>query len=1019
MMPSRSMKYNPAFLSDEALIASFVSRHVDLELILETIQENADDSNQHVLLIGPRGIGKTTLVLRVAAEIRAADDLQERWYPLVFGEESYGVSTPGEFWLEALLHLGGQTQDERWQQAYEELRTERDEDRLRRRALIQLMDFADEHGKRLLLIVENLNMLIGAQMSSDDAWGLRHTLVNEPRLMLLGTATSRFEEVEDYGQALYDLFKLVELEPLGDEDTRALWTSITGKTPSSQQIRPVQILTGGNPRLIRILSEFAADVSFSELMDDMIHLVDEHTEYFKHHLDSLPVQERKVFVALADLWDPSPARKVAELARLDVNKASALLRRLTDRGAVTVPYQRGRAKYYQVAERMYNVYHLMRRRGQAASRVQAVVRFMTHLYQGEQLAQATRSMLEEASDLTCEQRRPHLLAYQTILERANEPALHDQLVEAAAPYLTAMPDAPASVLEMMGDLETESLAALTAPSEKRADLLELDIDEVDDTETLLSIALALTEQPDRQGEAETAYRKVLQKESENLPAHVGLGGLLNLQGRHSEALEVLERIFTLDFALDEVNSLAWHSKGAALKGLGRNKEALGAYEQTLALNETNALAWQGKGVVLLNIGRHQEALEAFEQALALGETSTYTWHGKGGALKGLGRHKEALDAYNQALALDETRASVWYGEGFVFLNLDRHEEALDAFAQALALDKTEAHAWRGKGFALYSLGRPKEAIEAFEQALALNETDADVWLVKGVALKSLRRHEEALHAFDRLLALNEISAPVWSEKGATLVHLGRHKEALDAFEHALALNETNVATWHNKGTALSKLDRPKEALDAFERVLTLDKENTAAWYSKGLALLDLDRPEEALDALEESLRHFDHAPETLNSLAWMFYETGWSARFSQAEAWARRAVEQEPDNGYYRHTLATLLGAQDQWPEALSHAHQFLHDTNVVEATLDEVINFFVGAAAAGRDDEALQQILASPSAELLEPLTVALRMRHDQEVNVAREIYEVARDVIGRIEARIEAREEMHHDASEEAAKA
>ncbi len=70
MTAIKAMKYNPAFLTDEALIDFFVARHVELDLILETIRENTDESNQHILIIGPRGIGKTMLVLRVAAEIR-------------------------------------------------------------------------------------------------------------------------------------------------------------------------------------------------------------------------------------------------------------------------------------------------------------------------------------------------------------------------------------------------------------------------------------------------------------------------------------------------------------------------------------------------------------------------------------------------------------------------------------------------------------------------------------------------------------------------------------------------------------------------------------------------------------------------------------------------------------------------------------------------------------------------------------------------------------------------------------
>lgn len=91
------MKYNPAFLSEEELIQSFVVRQVDLDLIIETIRENSGSSNQHILIIGPRGMGKTMLVLRAAAHITNDKDLNKMWYPLVFSEESYEVWTAAEF----------------------------------------------------------------------------------------------------------------------------------------------------------------------------------------------------------------------------------------------------------------------------------------------------------------------------------------------------------------------------------------------------------------------------------------------------------------------------------------------------------------------------------------------------------------------------------------------------------------------------------------------------------------------------------------------------------------------------------------------------------------------------------------------------------------------------------------------------------------------------------------------------------------------------------------------------------
>ncbi|NQT86279.1 hypothetical protein HQ560_05905, partial [bacterium] len=59
-------KYNPRETPAEELQATFVAREELLESVLGDLRARAADPvNQHVLLIGPRGIGKTNMLLMV------------------------------------------------------------------------------------------------------------------------------------------------------------------------------------------------------------------------------------------------------------------------------------------------------------------------------------------------------------------------------------------------------------------------------------------------------------------------------------------------------------------------------------------------------------------------------------------------------------------------------------------------------------------------------------------------------------------------------------------------------------------------------------------------------------------------------------------------------------------------------------------------------------------------------------------------------------------------------------------
>jgi predicted transcriptional regulator len=407
-------KYNPGFSSDEDLISAFVVRQIELQQILQTLEENTGRTYQHLLLVGARGTGKTMLVRRVAAEVRQSETLRQNWYPLVFGEESYRILSAGEFWLEALCHLAAQNPNSKWQGIYEDLRKEKDEKRLQQRSIANLMDFADEQGKQILLIVENLNTLFDEQMSDGDGWDLRHTLQTEPRLMLLGTATGRFDEIDNVDKAWFEFFALYVMEPLKLSECRQLWISITNEDLSENQMRPMQILTGGNPRLLQVLAEFAKGMSFRDLMANLTQLIDSHTDYFKSLLDNLPATERKVFVELLEIWKPASTNQIASAARLEVSKTSALLNRLLNRGAIELVKQPGKKKYYQVSERLFNIYYLMRKRGAADDRVKVAVDFMSIFY--SDLTEQVKWIAEEAFLLPIDERNEHMLTLKALIE---------------------------------------------------------------------------------------------------------------------------------------------------------------------------------------------------------------------------------------------------------------------------------------------------------------------------------------------------------------------------------------------------------------------------------------------------------------------------------------------------------------------------------------------------------------------------------------------------------------------------
>ena len=594
-MAISTKSHNPGFLTDDELRAMFCVRTGELESLIETLRENTGESNQHVVVVGPRGSGKTTLLLRVALEVRSDPELSSRLYPIVFAEESYSVSTCGEFWLECLTCLARQEPyrpgEPDLRRTVADVRKERDDRVLRERCLGVLLDFAERGGKRLVLHVENLNMLFSDMMDPDAEWCLRRTLQTEPRIMMIGSATSRFGEIDRPDRALYDLFRVLTLHALDRDESAVLCESVSGRALDDGVVRRLQILTGGSPRLLAIVARLGAERSFRTLMSDLLDLVDEHTAYFKSHLESLPAQERRVYLALLELWKPATAREVGERARMETSKCSAQLRRLMGRGVVREEGGTDRRKQYYATERLYNIYYLLRRSRGTDSLVGALVRFMDAYYSRSELRGVVDEMVAEFGALDPGTR----LVYQLALAR-----------------FSSIPELAWHFYRKHPDLVPDDVRTVT---EEASALLERGGDKFENGD--LRGALAdLEDLLNRFGSrtTPTIHDSVVK-------ALVNKGVILMRLERGEEAVpafdKAVDKFETTDSPeLRPVVATALVNKSSFLSGVGRTKEAITVCDQLVGSFADDDSAAEPVATALFNRANMLGELNRVEDALA-------------------------------------------------------------------------------------------------------------------------------------------------------------------------------------------------------------------------------------------------------------------------------------------------------------------------------------------------------------------------------------------------------------------
>ena len=724
-MAASTRKYNPGFLTDDELVASFCVRTTEFEMLVENLRECTGASNPHQIVIGPRGSGKTSLLLRVAAEARRDAALAARCFPVVFPEESYEVSSAGEFWLECLTHLAAQAAPYREDEVdldrtVGDLRAVRDDRDLGDRCLGALLDFADRRGQRLLLLVENLNMLFRDMADRDAGWRLRKVLQTEPRIMLFASATSRFAEIDSPDRALYDLFVVRTLRPLDTDQCAVLWEAVADRPAARETVRSLEILTGGSPRLIAIVARFGAGRSFRELMADLLDLVDDHTEYFKSHLESLPAQERRVYLALAALWKPAAAREIAEHARLDPSQCSAQLARLGERGVVQVAGGSARRKRYYLTERLYNIYYLLRRRRGPDPLVEALVRFMEAYYSPQELMDIGAHMVGEIARLDPGTQALHQTALARLMELPALAGYRDELMTMMPAELRPVAPAARAAKELF---ETKIILPDSEPP---------------DEDTLA----ACEEMVLRFGESEDpAIQEWVAK------ALVNKGALLHgYLRRPDDAMatydEVVRRFGTSETPdLQGAVARALVGKGIAFDALQRQDDALAAFDEVVRrfgtsetpdLQKSVAQALVRKGIAFDALQRQDDALAAFDEVVRRFGTS-------------------------KTLVLQVIGAAALVGKGDAFLRLQRQDDALAAFNEVVHRFGTSetsflqgmiAQALVGKGDAFGALQRQDDALAAFDEVVrrfGTSETpDLQKIVVQALAKAALAEGNESV-----------------------------------------------------------------------------------------------------------------------------------------------------------------------------------------------------------------------------------------------------------------------------------
>jgi hypothetical protein len=406
--------FNPSRLSDAELEASFIVHQTLFEKLLNQIlNEKKGHVPQHHLIVGQRGMGKTTMLCRLAVELRKPE-FCGKYMPLQFPEEQYvEVDRLSKFWLNCLDSFADALEEEGDLAAVQNLdlkirslnRSSGDEGEVAREAQKLFEAIVKASKRRPVLLFDNFHLLL--ERLKEDDYTLRAFFMREDAPILIGASTAMPSDTSDYGAAFYDAFMIHLLHRLSLQEMQEVLkrlAAISGNAELTARIyqetprlATLRDLTGGNPRTTVLLFELFACGFSKDAYEDLESLLDQMTPLYQSRLEQLSEQSQLVLGALARNWSPASALQLTELTSLPRGSISTQLNRLEAIGMVEkVELSKGKKPGYQVAERFFNIWYLMRF---AARRQRSdlifLTRFLQEFYTPVELRQRAHDLVKQ------------------------------------------------------------------------------------------------------------------------------------------------------------------------------------------------------------------------------------------------------------------------------------------------------------------------------------------------------------------------------------------------------------------------------------------------------------------------------------------------------------------------------------------------------------------------------------------------------------------------------------------------
>jgi Flp pilus assembly protein TadD/Zn-dependent protease len=176
------------------------------------------------------------------------------------------------------------------------------------------------------------------------------------------------------------------------------------------------------------------------------------------------------------------------------------------------------------------------------------------------------------------------------------------------------------------------------------------------------------------------------------------GEVLQQLERYEEAIAAFDRTIETQ----PKNPDLWHNRALCLHNLEQYDLALIAYDRALEVQE-NGYLWANKARALTSLGRLKEAVEAYDESITYLPSELDNWCNRGRLFVQLQDYTAALSDFERALKYRPNDADSWIDRGIVLEKLGRSDEALESYQRAMRYSPKGSDIWQQKAARLEQL----------------------------------------------------------------------------------------------------------------------------------------------------------------------------------------------------------------------------------------------------------------------------------------------------------------------------